>query len=125
MQLTNHKNKFAASHRPISNACFGAVSNGLNQSSSPPLAEPERPGSFNGKENSVGSVEFRVVICSDDSEFEGVLSRFDAVQSCFIALEHTDQLSIDIGMDMLAALAFGELELQRHLIAPDDLVGFG
>ena len=81
--------------------------------------------SFCGEGEFIRRVELLVVIAGGDSQLECVSPGFDAVQSSFLALKHSHHHAIDISVNMRAALAFGELELKRNLVASDDLAIFG
>jgi hypothetical protein len=68
------------------------------------------------------TVELGVVVCRDDPNFQNVISRFDAGQRPLGSLEHAGDLAVDISVNVLAALAFDQLEVQRNLIAAENLI---
>src|SRR6476469_4664709 len=53
-----------------------------------------------------------------------MLPWLNAVQRSFRTLEHARHLAVDVSMNMLADLALGQFELDRHGIALDDLARF-
>ena len=81
-------------------------------------------GLFSCERDFIRRVELGVVIAGGDAELQGVLARLDAVQSSLDALEHARHLAVDVSMNMLADLALGQFELERHGIALDDLARF-
>ena len=92
-----------------------------------PLAQRKRPcllrrnTLFDGELHLVGGVQLGFVVRGDDAELEDMFAGFDAVERAFFAFEHAHQLAVHVGVGVVAALAFGELELDGNFVAFEKL----
>ena len=87
-----------------------------------PNAAPPLQVLFNKKVNFVAGVEFRVVIRHHNTNFQSMLARLDAGEGPLCRLKHSRHLAIDIGVHMLAALAFDQLEMKWNLVTGENLI---
>ena len=78
-------------------------------------------GLFDGELDFITGVQLGFMIGRHDPQLEDTFSGFDAVESALFAFEHPDELAVDICVRVMAALAFDEFEMHRHLIAFEDL----
>jgi hypothetical protein len=77
--------------------------------------------SFYREVDFVLGVQFGLMVVGDDAQLQRVFARLDAVECAFRAFEHTHQLTVDVGMSMMAALAFDQFKLDGDFVAFDQL----
>jgi hypothetical protein len=77
--------------------------------------------SFGREVDFVRGVQFGLMVVGDNAQLQRVFARLDAVECPFGALEHAYQLAVDVGMSMMAALAFDQFKLDGDFVAFDQL----
>ena len=75
--------------------------------------------------NFVDGVQLALMVLCDDSQFQDVVAGFDPSERPGLAVEHSHQFAIHIGMHMVAAPAFNEIKLKGNAIAFKNLLFFG
>ena len=53
------------------------------------------------------SIQFRLMICGNDAQLQGMPARRDAIQCPLFALKHTHEFAVDVRVHVMAALALG------------------
>jgi len=77
---------------------------------------------LHGEDHFVTGIQFGLVIVGDDAQFQNMFAWLKAIQSAAITFEHAHQFTVDIGVGVVAAFAFGQLEVQVNPIAGDGLI---